>query len=101
MRPEAVQALCGVDPCVNPVRGIRLPSCPKSVLGCHPANTATIEALAVQFLCAGAELDDGHLDTIFDDARRDRVAGETGYIVDVELLHETVAMFLDRFDADV
>jgi len=45
-------------------------------------------------------LNDGQLDTAFDDARADRVARETGGVVDVELLHEMLAMFLHRLDAD-
>ena len=42
----------------------------------------------------------GQLDAAFDDARVDRVAGESGSVVDVELLHEMLAMFLDGFRAD-
>ena len=45
-------------------------------------------------------LDDGQLDTAFDDARRDGVTGKARRVVDVELLHEMVPMLLDGLDAD-
>src|SRR5208282_5977697 len=45
-------------------------------------------------------LDDRQLDAAFDDARADGVAGESGGVVDVELLHEMLAMLLDGLDAD-
>ncbi len=35
-----------------------------------------------------------------DDARSDRMAGETGGVMDVELLHELRAVFFDGLDAD-
>ncbi len=44
--------------------------------------------------------DDGQLDAALDDARLDGVAGETCRVVDVEFLHEMVAMLLDRLCAD-
>src|SRR5208282_1201804 len=45
-------------------------------------------------------LDDRQLDAAFDDARADGVAGESGGVVDVELLHEMLAMLLDGLHAD-
>jgi len=46
-------------------------------------------------------LNDGQRDVALDDPMADGVAGETGCIVDVELLHEMLAMLLDGLDADV
>jgi len=45
-------------------------------------------------------LDDGQRDTAFDEARRDGVAGEIRGVVDVELRHETLPVFFNRFDVD-
>jgi hypothetical protein len=45
-------------------------------------------------------LADRQLDTALDDARTDGVAGETGHVMDVQLLHETLPVLLDRFDAE-
>ena len=45
-------------------------------------------------------LDDSQLDTALDDSRGDGVAGETRGVVDVELLHEILAVFFHRLDAD-
>ena len=45
-------------------------------------------------------LNDGQLDAALDDARADGVTGETGGVVNVELLHEMLAMLLDGLDAD-
>ena len=45
-------------------------------------------------------LSHGQLDTAFDAARRDDVAGETCNVVDVELLHEALPVFLDCLNAD-
>ena len=49
---------------------------------------------------SGELLNNGQLNTVLDDARTDGIAGETGGVVDVELLHEMLAMFLDGLDAD-
>ena len=46
------------------------------------------------------ELNDRQLDTALDNARADSVASETGRVVDVELLHEMLAMLLDRLHSD-
>jgi len=48
----------------------------------------------------GVELEDGQLDTAFDDARADGVASEPGGVVDVQFLHEMLAVFFDGLDAD-
>src|ERR1700677_4442991 len=45
-------------------------------------------------------LNDGQLDAALDDSRTDGVAGEAGGVVDVELLHEVLAVLLDGLDAD-
>src|SRR5450432_1809985 len=45
-------------------------------------------------------LDDGQLDAALNDARADGVAGKPGGVMDVELLHEMLAMLLDGLDAD-
>ena len=45
-------------------------------------------------------LNNGQLDATFDDARANGVAGESGDSVDVELLHEMLAMSFDGFHAD-
>src|SRR5208282_5604917 len=45
-------------------------------------------------------LDNGQLDAVLDNARADGVAGEPGGVVDVELLHEMLAVLLDGLDAD-
>ena len=47
-----------------------------------------------------AVLNNGQLDAALDDARADGVAGESGGVVDVEFLHEMLAMLLDGLDAD-
>ena len=47
-----------------------------------------------------ATLNDGQLDAALDDARADGVAGEAGGVVDVEFLHEMLAMFFDGLGAD-
>ena len=41
------------------------------------------------------------MDTALDDSRADGIAGETGDLVDIELCHEILPMFFDRFNADV
>jgi len=46
-------------------------------------------------------LNNGQLDTAFDDARADGITGETGGVADVEFLHDALAMFLDGFRANV
>ena len=40
------------------------------------------------------------MDTALNDARTNCVAGETGDIVDIQLLHEMNAMFFYGLDAD-
>src|SRR5512138_1485331 len=45
-------------------------------------------------------LNDGQLDAALDDAGANGVAGESGGVVDVQLLHEMFAMLLDGLDAD-
>ena len=42
----------------------------------------------------------GQLDAVFNNACADGITGETGGVVDVELLHEMFAVFLDGFNAD-
>ena len=43
---------------------------------------------------------DSQLDAVLDDARTDGVAGETGDVVDVELAHQMLTMFVHRFERD-
>ena len=45
-------------------------------------------------------LNNGDLHTALNDAHADRVAGQAGGVVDVQLLHEMVAVFFDCLDAD-
>src|SRR5271154_3045557 len=45
-------------------------------------------------------LSDDSLDAALDDASTDGVAGESGGIMDIELLHEMLAMLLHGLDAD-
>ena len=40
------------------------------------------------------------LDATFDDAGPDGVPGETGHVVDIQLLHHTLSVFLDGLDTD-
>ena len=40
------------------------------------------------------------MDAAFDDAGADGVAGEAGGVADVELVHQILAVFFDRLDAD-
>ena len=47
-----------------------------------------------------APLNDSQLDIAFDDSRTDGVAGEARGVVDVQLRHEMLPMFVDRFEAD-
>jgi hypothetical protein len=47
-----------------------------------------------------SQLADGQLDAALDDSRGNGVAGEAGDLVDVELGHEILPVFLDRLDAD-
>jgi prepilin-type N-terminal cleavage/methylation domain-containing protein len=54
-----------------------------------------------QTQCALFALNDGQLDAVLDDARADGVAGESGRVMNVEFLHDMLAMLLDGFDADV
>ena len=46
-------------------------------------------------------LDNRDLHAAFDDAGGDGVAGQAGGVVDVELVHEALAVFFHGFDADV
>jgi hypothetical protein len=48
-----------------------------------------------------SSLNNGHLHTALDYARADGVAGETGRIMNVELLHEMLPVFFNGLDADV
>src|SRR5579859_6527303 len=45
-------------------------------------------------------LQDGYLNTAFDDSSADRVAGQARGVVDVQLRHEVLPMFVDRFETD-
>ena len=45
-------------------------------------------------------LNDGQLDAALDDSLGDGVAGEAGDVVDVELAHEMLPMFVHGFEAD-
>src|ERR1017187_9489774 len=46
------------------------------------------------------ESHNGQLDAALDDAGADGVAGKSSRIMDIQLLHEMLAMLLDGFDAD-
>ena len=48
----------------------------------------------------GPGLANGQLDAALDDSGADGIAGETGDLVDIELGHEILPMFFDRFNAD-
>ena len=45
-------------------------------------------------------IDYRQLHAALDNARADGIAGQTGGVVDVELLHEMLAMLFDRLEAD-
>jgi len=46
------------------------------------------------------QLTDSQLDTVLDDSRTDGVAGETRDVVDIELAHQMLPMFVHRFESD-
>ena len=45
-------------------------------------------------------LQDGYLNTALDDSRTDRVASQACGVVDIQLGHEMLPMFVDRFETD-
>src|SRR6185369_13811961 len=95
-KPEEVRALWGVHPTRSFWTAVRIPP---DVFGRGEPRRFKDAVKRVRDAMFGA-LDDSQLDTAFDDSRGDGVAGETRGVVDVELLHEILAVFFHRFDAD-
>ena len=66
-------------------------------MGCNPTQNRSILR---QNEAGGRILNNRQLHAALDDARADRVTGEAGGVVDVELFHQMLAMLLDGLDAD-